>query len=100
MKKYEHQEPQGLNYFVGGSRKPTTPEEFELERKCNPQPNYWVDDKVISDCTYTSVTCVPPKSDNFKFGIVQGPVCPILVGGTAHYNLGFPCGMSFKDLLH
>ena len=32
---YENQ----MGYLVGGSRLPSTPEEMELEHKCNPYPN-------------------------------------------------------------
>lgn len=28
-----------MGYMVGGSRLPSTPEEIELEHKCNPYPN-------------------------------------------------------------
>ena len=30
-------------YLVGGSRLPSTPGERELEHKCNPHPNDWID---------------------------------------------------------
>lgn len=36
---YENQ----MGYLVGGSRLPSTPEERELEHKCNPHPNDWID---------------------------------------------------------
>ena len=38
MKKLEPYENQ-MGYLVGGSRLPFTPEEMELEHKCNPYPN-------------------------------------------------------------
>lgn len=42
MKKLEPYENQ-MGYLVGGSRLPSTPEERELEHKCNPHPNDWID---------------------------------------------------------
>ena len=42
MKKLEPYENQ-MGYLVGGSRLPATPEERELEHKCNPHPNDWID---------------------------------------------------------
>lgn len=42
MKKLETYENQ-MGYLVGGSRLPATPEERELEHKCNPHPNDWID---------------------------------------------------------
>lgn len=32
-----------MGYLVGGSRLPSTPGERELEYKCNPHPNDWID---------------------------------------------------------
>lgn len=32
-----------MGYLVGGSRLPSTPGERELEHKCNPHPNDWID---------------------------------------------------------
>lgn len=32
-----------MMYLVGGSRLPSTPGELELEHKCNPHPNDWID---------------------------------------------------------
>lgn len=43
MKKLEPYENQ-MMYLVGGSRLPSTPGERELEHKCNPHPNDWIDD--------------------------------------------------------
>ena len=43
MKKLEPYETQ-MMYLVGGSRLPSTPGERELEHKCNPHPNDWIDD--------------------------------------------------------
>ena len=42
MKKLEPYENQ-MMYLVGGSRLPSTPGERELEHKCNPHPNDWID---------------------------------------------------------
>lgn len=42
MKKFKPYENQ-MGYLVGGSRLPSTPEERELEHKCNPHPNDWID---------------------------------------------------------
>nr|DAL58803.1 MAG TPA_asm: hypothetical protein [Caudoviricetes sp.] len=42
MKKLEPYENQ-MGYLVGGSRLPSTPGERELEHKCNPHPNDWID---------------------------------------------------------
>ena len=42
MKKLEPYENQ-MGYLVGGSRLPSTPEERELEHKCNPHTNDWID---------------------------------------------------------
>lgn len=42
MKKLEPYENQ-IGYLVGGSRLPSTPGERELEHKCNPHPNDWID---------------------------------------------------------
>ena len=42
MKKLEPYENQ-IVYLVGGSRLPSTPGERELEHKCNPHPNDWID---------------------------------------------------------
>lgn len=42
MKKLEPYENQ-MTYLVGGSRLPSTPGERELEHKCNPHPNDWID---------------------------------------------------------
>lgn len=42
MKKLEPYENQ-MGYLVGGSRLPSTPRERELEHKCNPHPNDWID---------------------------------------------------------
>ena len=42
MKKLEQYENQ-MMYLVGGSRLPATPGERELEHKCNPHPNDWID---------------------------------------------------------
>lgn len=42
MKKLEPYENQ-MMYLVGGSRLPSTPGERELESKCNPHPNDWID---------------------------------------------------------
>ena len=42
MKKLESYENQ-MMYLVGGSRLPSTPGERELEHKCNPHPNDWID---------------------------------------------------------
>ena len=42
MKKLEPYENQ-MMYLVGGSRLPSTSVERELEHKCNPHPNDWID---------------------------------------------------------
>lgn len=42
MKKLEPYENQ-IGYLVGGSRLPSTSGERELEHKCNPHPNDWID---------------------------------------------------------
>lgn len=42
MKKFKPYENQ-MEYLVGGSRLPATPGERELEHKCNPHPNDWID---------------------------------------------------------
>ena len=42
MKKLEPYENQ-MMYLVGASRLPSTPGERELEHKCNPHPNDWID---------------------------------------------------------
>ena len=42
MKKFNLYE-KGMPYLVGGSIKPSTEGERELEHKCNPHPNDWVD---------------------------------------------------------
>ena len=42
MKKLEPYENQ-MMYLVGCSRLPSTPGERELEHKCNPHPNDWID---------------------------------------------------------
>ena len=42
MKKLEQYENQ-IMYLVGGSRLPSTPGERDLEHKCNPHPNDWID---------------------------------------------------------
>ena len=42
MKKLESYENQ-MMYLVGDSRLPSTPGERELEHKCNPHPNEWID---------------------------------------------------------
>lgn len=42
MKKLEPYENQ-MMYLVGGSRLPSTPGERELEHKCNPHTNDWID---------------------------------------------------------
>lgn len=42
MKKLEPYENQ-MMYLVGGSILPFTREEMELEHKCNPHPNDWID---------------------------------------------------------
>lgn len=42
MKKLEPYENQ-IGYLVGGSMLPSTPGERELEHKCNPHPNDWID---------------------------------------------------------
>lgn len=43
MKKLEAYENR-MGYMVGGSILPSTPGERELEHKCNPHPNDWIDD--------------------------------------------------------
>lgn len=43
MKELEPYENQ-MMYLVGGSRLSSTPGERELEHKCNPHPNDWIDD--------------------------------------------------------
>lgn len=42
MKKFKPYENQ-MGYLVGGDRLPSTPGEMELEHKCNPHPNDWID---------------------------------------------------------
>lgn len=50
-----------MGYMVGGSRLPATPEEHELEHKCNPHPNDWI------DCIYPYSFDILPFSVKIPF---------------------------------
>ena len=60
MKKFKPYENQ-MGYMVGGSRLPATPEEHELEHKCNPHPNDWI------DCIYPYSFDILPFSVKIPF---------------------------------
>ena len=42
-------------YLVGGSRLPLTSGERELEHKCNPHPNDWIDGIYIVSTNFLSL---------------------------------------------